>query len=235
MIAKTGLATVLILAATALPAAAEPQDRGRDATYSASGTEPFWRLTITPRTMRFEAAGRRSIDVAKPPVSISFNGENYATREMVVRIDHVACRDGMSDRRYPDTVTVTTGRTVWNGCGGTPVEQPRQTIEGRWTIEAINGLPVAPRSDTFLRFERGELTGRAGCNNFSTQYRFEQGRLHTGTLTSTRMACVPAQMAQEQAVMRILGGRLTVSTNRAGKLVMTTRTGETLTLVPVRR
>ena len=90
-----------LIALTALPAAAQAQ-----ADYRASGSEPFWSLTIGARTMRFEAPGRRPVTVATPRVIHGFAGEIWQTRRISVNAVHTPCSDGMSDRQYADTVTV---------------------------------------------------------------------------------------------------------------------------------
>jgi heat shock protein HslJ len=222
-------ASLLLLAA--LPAQAQS---GRQP-YRALGTEPFWSLTIDGSRIRYQPAGGRVVSVAKPRPIVGFNGERYQARGMTVDITHVECSDGMSDRTFHDTVTVTLrGRTL-RGCGGDVLsERPGQAplIEGSWRIEAILGRPVSPRTTPRVTFSDARISGNASCNNFNGSFRFERGRLTTGPLASTKMACGQrAQNVQEINVLRILGEPLSVSRNRAGKLVLTSARGQTLTLV----
>jgi heat shock protein HslJ len=155
-----------------------------------------------------------------------------------VDITHVECSDGMSDRTYHDTVTVTLrGRTL-RGCGGDVLsERPAQAslLEGEWRIESINRRLVAPRTRPRVTFSGQRISGNASCNNFNGSFRFERGRLTAGPLATTRMACTQrVQNVQESNVLRILGKPLSVSRNRNGKLVLTARGGETVVLAPVR-
>ena len=223
------LAAASLIALTALPAAAQAQSD-----YRASGTEPFWSLTIGARTMRFEAPGRPSVAVPTPRVIHGFAGEMWQTRRINVNTNHIECRDGMSDRVYPDTVTVTVDRKTFKGCGGEPRALPAASpIEGSWRIEALNGRPVLAGTRPNVSFDNGRISGNAGCNRFNGSYDFARGRLNAGPLASTRMACLDrARSRQETAILAVLGDRLTVSSNRQGKLVLSGNVrGRSLTLV----
>ncbi len=228
--------TMLTIAAAALACtaavSAHAQERRGDG-YRALGTEPFWSVTIETRTMRFDAPGRRPVTVAKPRPIIGINGTRYETPQITVDITHIPCNDGMSDRRYPDTVTVRTGRTHWRGCGGTPRAGHDRSaiIDGTWRVEAIDGRPLRGPEAT-LRFEQGRVTGTGGCNRLSGSFRFDGGRLNIGRLNQTRMACPGPAMRQEAAIVEILGQSLSVTTNRAEKLVMTARDGRRIVLAP---
>lgn len=227
-IAATGL---LLLAA--LPALAQ-SDRQP---YRALGTEPFWSLTIDGTRIRHQPAEGRVVTVARPRPIIGFNGERYVTRALTVDITHVECSDGMSDRTYHDTVTVTLrGRTL-RGCGGDVLSErpaPGSVIEGEWRIQSIAGRPPVAQSHPRVTFANTKMSGSTGCNNFNGGFRFERGRLTAGPLATTRRGCPGALNAQEQKLIKLFGQPLSVSRNRNGKLVMTARGGETVVLAPVR-
>ena len=221
-----------LIALTALPAAAQAQ-----ADYRASGTEPFWSLAIGARTMRFEAPGRPTVTVATPKVIHGFAGEIWQTRRISVNAVHKPCSDGMSDRHYSDTVTVKVGGRTYQGCGGEVRETADRgsAIEGAWRIEALSGRPVARNSAPSVTFRDGRISGNASCNRFNGSFSFERGRLTAGPLATTRMACVErAKNVQEAAILRLFADRLTVSRNRAGKLVLSNARGQTMTLAPER-
>jgi uncharacterized membrane protein/heat shock protein HslJ len=218
------LIAAALVSMTALPAAAQtPVDP-----YVARGTEPFWALTIDGRTMRFEAPDRQPVVVPAPKVIHGFAGEIWQSRRIGVNTNHVRCSDGMSDRVYPDTVTVTVDGRVYKGCGG-----EGSMIEGEWTIQSINGRLVAPRTSPDVSFRGNRISGDASCNKFNGSFRFERGRIAAGPLATTRRACVTrGGNVQEAAVLRLFGQRLSVSSNRNGKLVLTGRRGETMVLAP---
>jgi uncharacterized membrane protein len=86
--------------------------------YRATGTEPFWGLTIDGRQMVFTLAGTSPITEPTPRVIVGIAGEIYQTPRLSVNIVHTQCSDGMSDRTYPDTVQITADGHHYEGCGG---------------------------------------------------------------------------------------------------------------------
>lgn len=95
------------------------------------GTEPFWGGAVTGDQMTYETpekpAGER-ITVARfaGRGGLSFNGK-LAGSDLTMTITPGTCSDGMSDRRYPFTVTLQIGDELRNGCGysdGHPFEGP---------------------------------------------------------------------------------------------------------------
>jgi uncharacterized membrane protein len=223
-----------IAAALTLAALAPVSAVAQDAPYKAVGTEPFWSLTIDARTMRFEAPDRRPVTVPTPKVIHGFAGEIYQTPRMNVNVTHTGCSDGMSDRHYRDAVTVTFDGRTWRGCGGGSEEAapaPSHTpIDGAWRIHRIDGQPTEPGSDAIVTFRDGRMNGNTGCNMFNGSYRFARGRLTAGPLATTRRGCIGTTGAQEQRLLALFSRRLSVSSNRNGKLVLTARDGRTLVL-----
>ena len=86
--------------------------------YRAIGTEPFWSIDITRRTITYRELDGRPVTVAKPRAIEERNGTTYRAKGMTIAITHVRCGDGMSDHTYADTVKVTIGRRQLSGCGG---------------------------------------------------------------------------------------------------------------------
>lgn len=222
------------LAAPALLVAGAADAQMREAPYKAVGTEPGWALTIEKGLIRYVGDyGRTRVTTTAPVPRPSFNGVRYVTPRITIDVTHARCSDGMSDRDYPDSVSVTVGRRTVRGCGGDPIAvQPRApVIEGNWEIQAIEGRPVRGTRDATISFSDNRISGNSGCNSFGGSYRFERGYLIAGPLISTKMACPGPAMAQEQAIMGLLGQRLSVSTNRDGKLVLSASGLRTLLLV----
>ncbi len=171
--------------------------------YRAIGTEPFWALTIDGRTMRLDEPDQPPLTVTAPPPRPSFNGRRYVTPRMMVDITRAPCSDGMSDRRYPEHVTVMVGRRTLRGCGGAPADAPavRYGLEGRaWAITAVHGRPIS-HEGAEMRFENGRLTGSAGCNRFSADYTLTRDTLRVGFVRATRMACPDPAMTAENRVL----------------------------------
>ena len=90
--------------------------------YRASGTEPFWDLTIG-RDMVFTDRGTGlTVTQPTPQVVQGTAGPTYRTQRLEVNVMHSPCNDGMSDRRYPDTVHVRVDGRLYRGCGGAGVD-----------------------------------------------------------------------------------------------------------------
>lgn len=228
MIAAAGL-----LGLAAFPAAAQSDAQP----YKALGTEPFWSLTIGTRSMRYEAPGTVPVIVGKPKPITGFNGERYVARRMTVDITHVECNDGMSDRTFRDTVTVTMGRKTLRGCGGAILSDGPRTslLEGDWTIKSLNGRIVSAKTSPSVRFRGSQLSGNASCNNFNGSFRYDRGRLSARPLATTRKFCQQrVQNLQEATILSLFKQPLVVSSNRDGKLVLTAGRGQTMVLAPER-
>ena len=221
------LCPALLIASTAIAAP-------REAPYRAVGTEPGWALTIENGLIRYVGDyGKTRVTTTAPMPRPSFNGRRYVTPRITIDITRGECSDGISDRRYPERVTVTVGRHTVRGCGGDPIVAPPRAsvIEGNWRIESIEGRPVRGPRPATIAFNGNRISGNSGCNGFGGSFRFERGHVVAGPLISTKMACPGPSMTQEQALIRLLSQRLRISTNRAGKLVLSTPSLQSLGLV----
>lgn len=105
------LAPVLLLAGCATAPDAEPES------YRALGTEPFWSIAIAGGRMRYETP-EGGFSVPAPRGQELGDGRLWETRRITLQASNQECSDGMSDRRYSQTVrAVVDGRTL-RGCGG---------------------------------------------------------------------------------------------------------------------
>lgn len=75
-----------------------------------------------------------------------------------------------------------------------------------WRASDLNGVRVLPDSTVTLRLEgRDRVSGTAGCNTYSGTYRLmSKEGIDFTTLTTTRKACAPELMEQEQRYLSIL-------------------------------
>ena len=220
----------LMLAACA-PVAEGPQGPGEPpAAYMALGTEPGWTLEITPSRLNYDGDyGETKIMVPNPGARAVTNGEHYVTDRLKVEVTRGECSDGMSDRRYRDTVTVTAdGKTV-KGCGG-GILPPTELAGTNWTFVSIGGVPVAADRPTTLAFEADRLSGSAGCNRFSGGYAAADGTLTAGPFAATRMACPGSGMTQENAFFALMRSPVSLSFPTDGTLILTGSDGQTAVL-----
>lgn len=222
MIRYAPLFALPIALAGCVPAAEAPQGPGSPpaAAYFALGTEPGWSLEITPGLLNYDGDyGDTKIVVANPGAKPSFNGERYVTPRLTVDVTHGECSDGMSDRRYSDTVTVIAeGKTV-KGCGGA-ILPPTNLADTNWTFVSIGGVDVSGDRPTSLQFDGTRLSGSAGCNRISGHYTSDGKRLTAGPLIATRMACPGAAMTQEQAFLALMAKPVSMRFTPEGRLVL---------------
>mgnify|MGYP000924652453 CR=1 FL=1 len=197
--------------------------------YFALGTEPFWNVEITSGRIVFHDANGKRVAVANPGARPSFNGERYVTDRLTVDVTHVPCADGMSDRRYADSVMVMVDGRELRGCGGA-VLAPAQLADTRWRIVSIAGTMAVEGTATELAFAEGRLTGSAGCNRLNAPYRNDSRTLTVGPVASTRMACPPALMAQENGLLTMLGQPLTIRLTPNGRLLLTAPNSDVIVL-----
>jgi heat shock protein HslJ len=90
--------------------------------YRASGSEPYWSLTMSDGQMAFASADGTDVTVATPEPQSTRTGPLYETPEMTVHINNFRRCQGADGREYRDTVRVTVGTRTVQGCGGEAVE-----------------------------------------------------------------------------------------------------------------
>ena len=231
---KMLLVPALTAAATLAGCAATGTGRATPAppaeAYMALGTEPGWTLEITPARLAYNGDyGATRIAVANPGARPSFNGERYVTDRLTVDVTHSTCSDGMSDRRYRDTVTVTAdGKTV-KGCGGA-ILPPGELAGTHWTFVSIGGVAIAGDRPAELQFDGDRMSGSAGCNRFGGSYSVKDGMLTAGRLAATLMACPGPAMEQERGFFALMEAPVRVDFPADGTMVLTGRDGKTAVL-----
>lgn len=98
--------------------------------------------------------------------------------------------------------------------GGTAVRQG-DLEDGVWVLTRFGpaGSLATPAAGSRidLSFEQGRASGSSGCNTYSGTYVLEGNALRMGGLASTRMACAPALMKQEDEYQQILRAATTAT------------------------
>lgn len=210
------IAALTMLAACAT--SAETNESAEDA-YRALGTEPFWSVTIVDGQMRYETPDSRDLVIPAPEPRTTFNGHRYETPRLVVDVTHQPCSDGMSDRRYADTVRVTADGRELNGCGG-EILPPTSLADTNWVIVDIGGEAVSGERYV-MQFTADRIGGQAGCNRFGGSYTLAGETLTPGPIMATQMACPEPAMTHEGRTLEILRGPVTVSFPEGDTMVLT--------------
>jgi heat shock protein HslJ len=211
---KLGAIALALMGATA--AAAFPPASASAAPYTASGSEPFWSLTIAHGRIDY-SRDEAHVIVPLPARRPTAHGYRYATRRLTVEIVHGECQD-VGELSYADSVRVTANGATVEGCGGA-VLAPSTLAETDWQIVAIGAAAVSG-DDYVMQFSGGRLSGQAGCNHFSGPYRQNHATLRPGAIIATRMACPGARMAHERAVLRVLAGPVRISFPQGDVMVL---------------
>lgn len=202
------------------PADGEAQ---QDTPYRALGQEPGWILTIDETGMTLEYDyGQKTLSVAAPETRetqthVEYSGE--ADGETVaVRILDEYCTDAMSGRPYPDRVEVAVEGRILSGCGG----DTRDLLTGgEWLVEDISGGGVIDMARTTVQFGEARISGSGGCNSYSGAYEITGEGISFGPIASTKRACAPALMDQEQRFFSALENTTHFAITDTGALRLT--------------
>jgi heat shock protein HslJ len=109
------------------------------------------------------------------------------------------------------------------GCASAPPPPQEPSIIGLWQAQEIAGAPVTgDKPITFSLYGDGRVVGRAGCNNYTTSYKRAGTAIAFGPMISTKMACAPEIMSQEQTYLTTLAAATRGARRADGMLVLTT-------------
>lgn len=200
--------------------------------YRAIGTEPFWSLTMTRDEMIYDDVEDRRTAVRKPRAQTSNGNVLYRARGMTVILRNQECSDGMSDRRFADTVRVKIGRRTLNGCGRA-YPDARSLDGSEWRIASIGGAAVTLPRPATIAFTEDRVSGSTGCNRFMGGYTISAGRLSTPRLAMTRMACMGEAGEVETTVTGLLNDPMVAYPMRDGSIRLVGTEGRSATLVRV--
>jgi heat shock protein HslJ len=105
-------------------------------------------------------------------------------------------------------------------------------LAGQWRVEDLDGRGVLDRVSLTVAFADGGVSASAGCNRLSGTFEQSGARIRIGPLVSTRMACSPALMDQEQRLATSLQAVNTVSGAEGGAVRLSGPGGASLLLRP---
>ena len=98
-----------------------------------------------------------------------------------------------------------------------------------WRIAEIGGQAVSTQSNATLKLGTdGSVSGSSGCNQFNGKATLSGHSLHFGPLASTRKACEPALMSQEERLLKDLGLVTGYMVDEKGDLHLTDASGNSL-------
>ncbi|WP_298448816.1 META domain-containing protein [uncultured Marinobacter sp.] len=123
-----------------------------------------------------------------------------------------------------------------SACANTPeATDSRVTTEsliggGEWIVEDIGGNGIIDSSRVSIVFmEDNQVGGSSSCNRYSGEYQLNGSTLTVGdNMASTRMACPPALMNQEESFLKLLMDVNQARFGDHGELLLSTPEGETI-------
>lgn len=199
--------------------------------FQAQGNEPGWRLTAHFDQVKLDwNYGQQHLLMPYPLLDLTHSGfvlhSKADARLLRVNVLNSLCRDSMSGRPYPQHVKVLFGDLHLSGCGG----DSQSLLTGdEWVVEDINRQGIIDASRITLQFDTsGRLHGRASCNQYTTTYELTE-QIDIGQAITTRKACAPALMNQEQRFLSLLAQIVLIDFDQKGALLLSTADGSTLT------
>ncbi|MGO1693962.1 MAG: META domain-containing protein [Marinobacter sp.] len=100
----------------------------------------------------------------------------------------------------------------------------------KWVVEDIGGKGIIDSSHVSIVFMEGNrVGGSSSCNNYNGEYQLEGSKFTVGdNMASTRRACAPALMNQEESFLKLLMNVSEARFGDHGELLLSTPEGETI-------
>lgn len=102
------------------------------------------------------------------------------------------------------------------------LSQSANSLQGEWKLtgwgDPSNLTPPVADSKITANFDGDRVSGSAGCNNYTTSYKADGGKLRLGTIASTRKACATPISKQEFQYLSALEKAQTYVIDSRGEL-----------------
>lgn len=182
--------------------------------FKGSGNEPFWNIRISDTEIRFESmipgfevfTAPHVAPIKAMDANVKMYRVSTENADFQIQLQQFECQNSMSGALSPYTVIVEMKRktdadfTILKGCGAYVTDYRLYDI---WVLEQLNGRK-ATLSDFSkdlplieINSEANTFMGFAGCNQMNGRLFYEKGLLGFTNITTTRMACGPANKEGE--------------------------------------
>ena len=105
------------------------------------------------------------------------------------------------------------------GCAASPPTPAPLSVAGLWRVDQAMTEPLVDRSQARLDFrDDGTLVGHTSCNSLRASYTLKDDRLTLGLVVTTKRACGPMAMEQEDRVLTALEASRTARVRPDGLL-----------------
>lgn len=181
---------------------------GEKIIFKASGTEPFWGLEITEKTIRFTSMvqdlEKFSAPATNPTRAADSNVKMYTAETdagtVRAQVAQGECTNDMSGKvsRYKVKVEIKQDTdkefTVFEGCGEYITDYRLNDI---WVLEEMEGKTVQKEDfqedlpNMEIHTSENRFMGHAGCNRMNGKIFSEGNLLRFTDIATTRMMCPP--------------------------------------------
>ena len=121
------------------------------------------------------------------------------------------------------------------GAASPSTDSVPSTLAGTsWKAVSVGGRSTVVDRPPTLTFDATNVSGSGGCNQFSGDYTYADGRITFGELPMTLIGCDEPIGSLESEFLEVLGGGVTVTMDDAGQLLIEGPGGQAL-LVPLLR
>lgn len=202
--------------------------------FTAQGNEPFWQAVVEPDELVLTRPYEQQTTLRLPGElrTADRHGREFVAEGESVRatltVATQLCQDTMSGAQFPHQARLTVNGESYEGCGGDPLRLFRGA---EWVVDDLAGRGIIDRSRLSIRFlEDGRVSGLASCNRYTGRYQFNgEGGVTFSQVATTRMACAPALMNQEEHFLAVLARVATARIGPHGELLLSTPDGDTIT------
>ena len=204
--------------------------------YRASGNEPFWAVTYDGWRATLKRPGEPDLVRDAKIAETSAKGQTLVAGEGTdgwrLEASDGLCVDSMSGMPHPQQTTLHYQSNTLHGCGG----DPNRLLQGvNWRITHIGEQSVNGATAAHIRFlANNGIAGSTGCNRFFGQYTLTGETLSFKDVGSTRKACSPELMAQENVFLKMLASvnRFSFEASDAQRLLLHTGAADIRTEAP---
>jgi heat shock protein HslJ len=208
--------------------------------FKASGTEPFWNISISEDQIVFKTPEDSIIfPYVKPIFAMDSNVKLYRVKtesaEFTIQISQQECQNEMSGELSPYKVSVdyrknkTSAFENIKGCGQYITDYRLHDI---WVLEELNGKIIS-KEDFSKEFPIMEIyasankfSGFAGCNRMNGSLFFEKETLRFINITTTEMMCENSNKeteflkALQSVTIYSIGENRLILSNPSGKKII---------------
>lgn len=193
--------------------------------FTARGSDPVWQAEVADGELvvRQPYEDRAPVRLASRLARADRHGREFVAEADGIRatltVATQLCQDPVSGAQYPSQARLTLNGDSYQGCGGDPLRLIRGA---QWVVTELADQGIIDRSRVTLTFlDDNRVAGRASCNRFTGQFRLlDAGGIELSKLATTRMACAPSLMVQEEQFMAALARASAVRIDQQGQLVL---------------